>query len=62
MFDILLRWVEYRDWEKSLYAVIPQRKFRLNNADAENSSQVADLPEVPNVGDPGNGHVDRIVQ
>jgi len=26
--DILLRWVETRDWEQALWAVIPKRKFQ----------------------------------
>ncbi|KAF6762043.1 guanine-1-methyltransferase-domain-containing protein [Ephemerocybe angulata] len=26
-FEILIKWVETRDWEESLYSVIPQRKF-----------------------------------
>lgn len=26
--DILLRWVETRDWEDALYAVVPKRKFQ----------------------------------
>jgi tRNA (guanine9-N1)-methyltransferase len=25
--DILLKWVEYRDWRKALFDVIPMRKF-----------------------------------
>lgn len=27
VFDILLKWVECRDWRKALYDVMPQRKF-----------------------------------
>jgi tRNA (guanine9-N1)-methyltransferase len=28
VFEILVKWVETRDWEVSLYAVIPKRKFQ----------------------------------
>jgi len=28
VFEILVKWVETRDWEQSLYAVIPRRKFQ----------------------------------
>ncbi|KAN0131352.1 tRNA (Guanine-1)-methyltransferase domain containing protein [Lactarius tabidus] len=28
VFEILVKWVETRDWELSLYAVIPKRKFQ----------------------------------
>jgi tRNA (guanine9-N1)-methyltransferase len=28
VFEILIKWVETRDWELSLYAVIPKRKFQ----------------------------------
>ena len=27
VFEILVKWVETRDWEKALYSVIPKRKF-----------------------------------
>lgn len=26
-FEILVKWAETKDWEESLYSVIPQRKF-----------------------------------
>lgn len=28
VFEILVKWVETRDWELSLYAMIPKRKFQ----------------------------------
>jgi len=32
VFEILEKWVETRDWELSLYAVIPKRKFQDGSA------------------------------
>ncbi|KIJ22746.1 hypothetical protein M422DRAFT_134047, partial [Sphaerobolus stellatus SS14] len=32
VFDILLQWVETRDWEKALYSVMPKRKFQQGGA------------------------------
>ena len=28
VFEILVKWVETRDWEEALYSVIPKRKFQ----------------------------------
>ncbi|KAH9179746.1 guanine-1-methyltransferase-domain-containing protein [Lactarius sanguifluus] len=32
VFEVLVKWVETRDWESSLYAVIPKRKFQEGSA------------------------------
>ncbi|KAH9062743.1 guanine-1-methyltransferase-domain-containing protein [Lactarius vividus] len=32
VFEVLVKWVETRDWELSLYAVIPKRKFQEGSA------------------------------
>lgn len=29
VFEILLKWVETRNWEEALYTVIPKRKFQV---------------------------------
>ena len=29
VLDILLNWVEHRDWKKALFDIIPQRKFEV---------------------------------
>lgn len=28
VFEILVKWAETKDWEESLYSVIPKRKFQ----------------------------------
>lgn len=30
VFEILVQWVEKRDWNDALYAVMPKRKFNCN--------------------------------
>lgn len=44
VFEIMLKWVETRDWETSLYAVIPKRKFLSGgkNGDKEGSAVVTE--------------------
>ena len=47
VFEILVKWVETRDWELSLYAVIPKRKFQDGGAQGgpTNGGNIADTAE-----------------
>ena len=45
VFEILVKWVETRDWELSLYAVIPKRKFQDGASREEpNIESIVDTP------------------
>lgn len=35
VMEILIKWAETKDWEQALYAVVPKRKFRTNEPEAE---------------------------
>jgi tRNA (guanine9-N1)-methyltransferase len=45
VFDILLHWVEERDWAKALYAVMPKRKFQQGSQGGGGSSVMDDQEE-----------------
>lgn len=48
-FDILLKWIETRDWEKALWDVVPRRKFQDKgkgpNGDVEGTKREDGHPE-----------------
>jgi tRNA (guanine9-N1)-methyltransferase len=50
VFEILVKWVETRDWELSLYAVIPKRKFQ----DAGTQEGPTDGESIANVAEDGH--------
>ena len=47
VFDILLQWVEHRDWEKAFHTVIPKRKFQDSGKHQQEGSQEAQNPPTP---------------
>ncbi|KAF5332007.1 hypothetical protein D9758_014579 [Tetrapyrgos nigripes] len=38
VFEIMLKWVETRDWEQAFYSIIPQRKFQKDGKGSKGSS------------------------
>jgi len=46
VFEILVKWVETRDWEEALYSVIPKRKFQQpKGTEVVKEEQVADVED-----------------
>jgi tRNA (guanine9-N1)-methyltransferase len=45
--EIMLKWVETRDWQEALECVVPKRKFKTNNAEDEVDNSV-EKDEEPN--------------
>ncbi|KAH7887482.1 guanine-1-methyltransferase-domain-containing protein [Phlebopus sp. FC_14] len=52
VFEILLNWLETRNWEEAFWAVIPKRKFQGVERKDENETAVDD--QEPDVSRPGN--------
>ena len=58
-FEILLKWVETRDWKKALEEVVPKRKFNEHGKSRRgNKAQSAD--EQAEGADIGEGEVDAV--
>ncbi len=39
VFEILVKWIETKDWEESLYSVIPKRKFQQGSSEREDPTK-----------------------
>lgn len=42
VFEILVKWVETKDWEEALYSVIPKRKFQQGSSGIEDASKTSE--------------------
>jgi tRNA (guanine9-N1)-methyltransferase len=66
VFEILVKWVETKDWDQSLYSVIPNRKFQQeanDNREAEaniDAATVVDDYDAENEPVQQDGHQDRL--
>jgi len=56
VFEILVKWVETRDWEEALYSVIPKRKFVGSGStpDDEGADEGADEGQADNAEESGS--------
>jgi tRNA (guanine9-N1)-methyltransferase len=68
VFEILVKWVETRDWEKALYSVIPKRKFvDCGNTQKDDDGEDEELNDEGGGEDPaneldGSGRQDEIIE
>jgi tRNA (guanine9-N1)-methyltransferase len=46
--EIMLKWVETRDWQEALECVVPRRKFKTNNAEDGADNNSVEKDEEPN--------------
>lgn len=60
-FEILLKWVETKDWEEALYSVIPKRKFQTGEKGSKATSGEAGDKPVEGEGEDDKGNEVTVV-